>query len=212
MPKFSIYIQDELWERALATAPDTKPSTLVQAALRRLIGSQAPRLSLANFSDELLEQRRNVLAKVAGQAREAYLSGYEIGLKVMADDELPWEAIEDFERLGWNFEAWKKEFSGWYGQDWTGWWEAYGAPETDSGLQAEEGPMGAVLEGLIDAFKDLRAAALAELRGETPGDLVPPPDMPEAGPAETLGEVQRAPDGTDEPETEVADTTTEALP
>jgi hypothetical protein len=216
MPKFSIYIPDELWEKALATAPDTKPSTLVQAALRRMIASQGPRLSLANFSDAMLEERRKVLAKVAAKAREAYLSGYQVGLRVMADDELSWQAIEDFERLGWDFEAWKNEFSGWYGQNWGEWWDGYGQEVetgiTDSGIQAEQGPTGAVLEGLIDAFKDLRAAALAGLRGEASDHRASPSETPDAAQAQAQVEVEAAPAEADAPDTETTESIAEALP
>src|SRR5690242_12075232 len=101
MPKFSIYVPNDLWARAESINPGAKPSAVVQDALERLVGGQARRPALQTFSDSLLEHRRQVLAKATERAQGAYLAGYETGLNVIADDDLPWSAIEDFERLGW---------------------------------------------------------------------------------------------------------------
>jgi hypothetical protein len=170
MPKFSIYVPDDLWVSAQAAQPEAKPSPLVQTALRRLVDSES-RKSYASLPADVLAERERVLAIVTGRARKSYVAGYRIGL--MFIEEFPWDAIEDFQRVGWDIESWTNSVENYEipvrGEEGRRWdfdtfWEYCAEGELESSLAASEPPTGAIREGFVDAFRDVLDEAMQTVR------------------------------------------------
>lgn len=173
MPKFSIYIPDDLWTDAQAAEPETKASALVQGALRRLIDAKG-RKSYASLPADVMEIRARVFAQAAEQARESYVNGYRIGLRFI--EEFPWEAIEDFQRVGWDIARWDDELSnaeypcgedengGTLHYDFDSFWNSFAQEVLSSTLAQFERPVGPLREGFIDAFRDVFSEATQAAR------------------------------------------------
>jgi hypothetical protein len=111
MPKLSIYLKDDLWERAqtLAGAKDDKPnaSALVQRALELMLRERETRnaaLSAAAVIDR--ERLDAVVARVRAGAREEFERGYASGLDLVEaigfgelGEIIQWGTIEECEPL-----------------------------------------------------------------------------------------------------------------
>src|SRR5262245_61589124 len=81
MPKFTVYIPDELWTEAAQADKGSNASQLVQAALRdRLVRARAT----APMSAELTELFEKTAAAVEANGRREYDAGYRFGLNVAA--------------------------------------------------------------------------------------------------------------------------------
>jgi len=170
MPKFSIYIPDDLWADAQAAEPEAKASALVQGALKRLIDAKG-RKGYAALPADVIAERERVLAIVTGRARESYVAGYRIGL--MFIEEFPWDAIEDFQRVGWDIDDWTNSVENYRipvrGEadrfwDFDTFWEDCSEGELLSSLAASERPTGAIREGFVDAFRDVLAETTQTVR------------------------------------------------
>jgi hypothetical protein len=190
MPKFSIYIPDDLWTDAQAAEPEAKASALVQGALKRLIDAKG-RKGYASLPDDVMEARARVFAQAAERARESYVNGYRIGLRFI--EEFPWEAIEDFQRVGWDIARWDDELSNAEyecGEDENGktlvydfdsFWNGFAQEVLFSSLAQLERPAGSLCEGFIDAFRDVyseatQAARYAGIPAATAGVQAPSGD------------------------------------
>jgi hypothetical protein len=173
MPKFSIYIPDDLWTDAQAAEPATKASALVQGALRRLIDAKG-RKGYASLPDDVMEARARVFAQAAERARESYVNGYRIGLRFV--EEFPWEAIEDFQRVGWDIAEWDAELSdaaypcgkdkdgNTLVYDFDSFWNGFAQEVLSSFMAQQERPAGPLREGFIDAFRDVFSDATQAAR------------------------------------------------
>lgn len=161
MPKFSIYVPDDLWTAVLAASPDVKPSPLVQAALKRLVDDRS--LSArAQLPEAVIVQRDRVVRRAAAQAAGRYVDGYQIGLSFI--EELPWAAIEDFDRIGLDIDEWDP-FLSTYGKNFSDEWRDHSADVLESFIAQDEKPTGMLRDGFLDAFRDVLAAAKS-LSGE----------------------------------------------
>lgn len=165
MPKFSIYIPDDLWTEVQASSPNAKPSPLVQDALRRFLATQAPQ-PRTRLPEAVLVERERVIRKSVAAAEKSYVDGYRIGLVFI--DLMPWAAIEDFERLDWDIEAWDVELGNYQVLNGDGdvWdfdetWNEFANGQLDSVLATTQRPMGILKDGFVDAFRDVLAAAHA---------------------------------------------------
>jgi hypothetical protein len=109
MPKLSVSVPDELWERAQAVAPESGPSQLVQAALRRYVAGATGRLPLLRQrspeSRALLEQ---VLQRVVDRTQATYDDGYRAGLEFA--EAAPWKLIETLAQNDWSLGNWLEEW------------------------------------------------------------------------------------------------------
>lgn len=108
MPKFSVYVPDDLWEQARAAEPELNPSQLMQTALRRYVGRSAGRPA---FTRERPSDSQALVANAREQlllrARQRYEEGYQHGLKLVTD--LPWESIDRLSRHNWDLNLWLQE-------------------------------------------------------------------------------------------------------
>jgi hypothetical protein len=197
MPKFSIYIPDDLWTDAQAAEPEAKASALVQGALRRLIDAKG-RKGYASLPADVMETRARVFAQAAEHARESYVSGYRIGLRFI--EEFPWEAIEDFQRVGWDIARWEDALSDaeyecekdddgkTYVYDFNSFWNSFAQEVLFSSLAQFERPVGPLHEGFIDAFRDVYSEATQAARyAETP-ELAVVVEAPSGDESATLSE------------------------
>ena len=102
MAKLSVYVPDDLLERAKQADPDLRPSQVLRSALEdRLPQTQRP---YAIVNDYLLAQRAAAQEIVNRRATEAYQEGYKVGLEFATA--LPWQAFENFAQSGWDLAAW----------------------------------------------------------------------------------------------------------
>jgi len=162
VPKLSVYIADELWNKAKALEPSDGPSQILQAALVDRIERVEAR-PYAVLSDHLREAQEKAAARVANRLAEAYQTGYELGLFFAGD--LMWDALNAFASVGFDlpkmqemmeledFFAFTEDGED-YRVDWDKFWTAHG-----HSLSIETAPTGVVLEGFIDACRNLWEAA-----------------------------------------------------
>ena len=100
MAKLSVYVPDDLWKRAQASAENKNPSQLVQEALRRMVGDRVAYVTRATGVDDEVAA---VARKKAAEAQDAYDSGWSAGLElagVWPWDALDWLADFDFDLEG----------------------------------------------------------------------------------------------------------------
>jgi hypothetical protein len=194
MPKLSVSVPDDVWAEAASQVPALKASALVQEALRTFISTHKARPAYAALPNELTRRREAIVANVAIKVRRTYLEGYEVGLNMI--DELPWDAIEDLERVGWDVYAWDPELENYQVEgepvlNFDDLWMRHGEDYTQSALQRKNGPSGVMLEGLVDAFKDVVRAGMEgvrlpgfDLAAEADSDGSAPQTAPSADPDE----------------------------
>lgn len=92
MPKLSVYVPDELWEKACQVDPLANRSQLIQRALEGLLQGRTSEPSpLPQGAAEKISALREVFA---AQAREEYETGYAGALE--AAEAIPWHALERF--------------------------------------------------------------------------------------------------------------------
>lgn len=102
----SVYVADELWEKACQVDPLASRSQLVQRGLQRLVdGRAAGAAAIPNGAEEKIEALRN---SFAAQAREEYETGY--GGALAAAEQIPWYALEDFANQSFDTRRWIGRF------------------------------------------------------------------------------------------------------
>lgn len=107
MPKFSVYVPDDLWEQARAAEPELNPSQLMQTALRRHVGRSAGRPAFTRVRPQDSQALvANVRDQLMQRARQRYEEGYRHGLELLI--EVPWEAIDQLARHDWDLNAWAR--------------------------------------------------------------------------------------------------------
>lgn len=104
--KMSISIPDELWERARDVRPDLNPSHLVQEALGDwVVPRRTPGFAIErpDGAEAAFRQARD---RLASQAREEFINGYQAALTLA--QELDWWWIQDLARHLFDVEPWAK--------------------------------------------------------------------------------------------------------
>lgn len=173
MPKLSVYIADELWNKAKALEPSDGPSQILQAALAEMI-ERAQARPYAVLSDQIRESQEKAAARVAGRLAEAYQVGYELGLSFAAD--LTWDVLSVFAGVGFDLSKMREmmqqqdflaiaEDGEEYVVDWDDFWESEAYA-----FSSHITPTGVVLEGFVDACRNLWEAA----GGPALGPVSPP--------------------------------------
>lgn len=102
MPKVSVYIPDELWDRVRSVEPEAAGSQFIQETIREYV-ERRERKPYAELSDTLLAERERTKEKVRSGLASRYRQGYNAGL-VLAE-QLSWEAFQAFADLNWDFLA-----------------------------------------------------------------------------------------------------------
>jgi len=168
MAKFSVYVPDDLLEEARRADPSLKPSAVLQDALRSHLTDRQSR-PYVQLTDELEQERAEAQRLVLGRVSEAYRVGYEVGLDFSRY--LPWEAFENFGRLGWDLHAFRQSFddeeyphlqateaeaaAGNVVLDWKGTLENSRMQVGFFLVDDDEVPVGIVGEGFVDAIRDV---------------------------------------------------------
>lgn len=98
MPRFSIYVPDELWERSRATGGVESPSQLVQKALAEMVSRRATSaLPLAQGVEIDRERLAKIEAAKRSEVAELYGAGLEHGLRIA--EALPFEVLDWLHRF-----------------------------------------------------------------------------------------------------------------
>jgi hypothetical protein len=184
MPKMSVSIPDDLWDKAKALSSTGGGSQLVQEALSEMVGRRGRR-PYAELDEELQRDRRLAQHEIDKQLRKAYGIGYSVGLRIAR--QMPWDALYLFAELGWDLDRFRSEASHYEFMRQAVESESIDPdyPVFDFDLsftdamrnRAElviEEPEGVLREGLIDAFRDLWEGAGG------PGQIEPPDRTPAA--------------------------------
>ncbi|MDA8201298.1 MAG: hypothetical protein M0Z49_00760 [Chloroflexi bacterium] len=112
MAKFTIYVPDDLWDAARVDHADQNPSSLVQRALRDLVGKRqaAPAFARAP-SEEAAMTMISLAAQLSEQANREFQSGYREALEfidwlLQHRQEQAWVDLELLADQNWNVMAW----------------------------------------------------------------------------------------------------------
>lgn len=98
MPRLSVYVSDDLWQRAIHAGATESPSQLVQKALNRLVSEAARRDAPFRVAAPTNTKRLSeIAARKRAEATEHYRLGYEAGLKIA--ELLPWGALDRFSEV-----------------------------------------------------------------------------------------------------------------
>jgi hypothetical protein len=109
MPKFSVYVADELWDLARLREPHLNASQLVQLALRQLVTTVAyepPPPAFARSRPGDAEASLTTLQqRFAQQARQRYEQGYRDALQ-LAETHFRWETLDRLAEVNWDLRKW----------------------------------------------------------------------------------------------------------
>ncbi|MBP1704794.1 MAG: hypothetical protein H6Q36_533 [Chloroflexi bacterium] len=105
MPKLSLYVPDDLWNRARAVDPGLNQSQVAQRALQHWIetrpgpGSQAfePPADSVPVPDSLVQ-------RFAGEAREQYQAAYRTAFQLA--ERISWRSLDELASRGWDWATW----------------------------------------------------------------------------------------------------------
>lgn len=101
MAKFTVYVPDELWDRAKANGPDQNASQLVQDALRAYASGIAPKPAFARRPpDDAEAVVSHLVPRLADEAESAYQTGYREGLDYASES--PWSELEHLAECNWS--------------------------------------------------------------------------------------------------------------
>jgi hypothetical protein len=93
MPKFSIYVPDEMWAEVVKAGSDQNPSQIVQAALSDRLEQARRSTQISGELEALLEE---TVSAVAETGRNEFEDGYKRGLHIAAA--LKWEHLRELAR------------------------------------------------------------------------------------------------------------------
>jgi hypothetical protein len=170
----SVYVADELWDKVKALAPETGGSQLIQETIREYV-DRRERKPYAVLTDDLLARKKEAARKAVEKLAAPYHVGYAVGLR-LADD-LTWELFRTFADADWDLD----EFDSVTVNEGTGRFEDYQFPDAWAGvadeyhLNEDVYPDGPVLEGIVDALKDLWEVVSNAQGPRRPDPLVPAP-------------------------------------
>jgi hypothetical protein len=100
VPKFSVYVPDDLWDRARKDAPGSSTSQLVQDGLRCLAQrGQRPIFEPPEIAPEVMEGLRESLR---AKASASYRAGYARG--IAAASKLDWETLDLVAQCEWDLQ------------------------------------------------------------------------------------------------------------
>lgn len=103
MPRLSIYLPDELVDRAKLIDAEANMSQLVQTALRRMLGEPA-RPAYASAPCDAKEAFAAARKAWRAGADEEYQRGYRDALRRIPD--LPWRAVDEAAQVDFQFRRW----------------------------------------------------------------------------------------------------------
>ena len=105
--KATIYVPDELWERAKQSHAIANTSQLIQQALSVLADSRAKG---PDYAAELPENVAETMAAVrdhySQEARARFGVGYRAGLAYLDEGKAPWHAIQALEEADFDIKRW----------------------------------------------------------------------------------------------------------
>jgi hypothetical protein len=106
MPKLSVYVPDDLWERARAVRP-ANTSLIVQEALSLLVRTKSTEPAYSGEAPVGTELTRDFLkSQFSQQARWRFEEGYRSGLDYLQASQIPWKAFESFAEAGFDLRRW----------------------------------------------------------------------------------------------------------
>lgn len=108
MPKFSVYVPDELWNEVREAFPGEKVSEMMQRALRGLVNSTAASPALTRFPNDVRERIETIKSRLEEDARAEYTAGYAGGLDVA--DELKLRHFTSLIEANFDVERWLKPY------------------------------------------------------------------------------------------------------
>jgi hypothetical protein len=103
MPRLSVYVPDDLWDRARQVSADPSASAVVQAGLQALVASEATRPVFAApppDSPGIADLRMRLSREGKDEYERAYRAGIELAAK------LPFRELDKLSALGWNLLRW----------------------------------------------------------------------------------------------------------
>jgi hypothetical protein len=108
VPKFSVYIPDETWDRAREQAPELNASQLVQLGLRKLAEAATDTPAFARTRPAEVAERFTALQqRFTEQARERYEAGYTEAVD-LAESKFTWGTIDRLAEANWGIRTWIK--------------------------------------------------------------------------------------------------------
>lgn len=158
MPKISVYIPEDLWERVKGVDPGAGGSQFIQETIREYVDRRQQK-PYAVLDADLEAKRDAAAAKAQEKLGKEYRVGYEMGLELT--DHLSWDLFATFAGLKWDFdrfyeavlEAPDEHFSTSHGQfDLDLLWEELARRHGVDRTYPDPGPR---LEGAVDALKDI---------------------------------------------------------
>jgi hypothetical protein len=188
MPKMSVYVTDELWNRVKAANPESGASEAVQEALQEHLERLTARPAYAQLDEKLKGELALTQTYVARRVTEVYRLGYALGLDLC--DEIPGPAFAALEALNWDIEAWNtaSQEEDWELEEPGRYFSVKEALErlaADHNLPAlPTSPSGVVGEGFRDALRDVWEGALRA--GPTPRGPAAPTAGADEPPAQPL--------------------------
>lgn len=196
MPKVSVYIPDDLWDRVKKVQPDAAGSQFIQETIREYV-DRRERKPYATLTPELVTKRDAAAAKAQRLMVSDYQLGYAVGLEIA--DYLSWDLFHGFAQLSWDLEkcyqfvigAPREWFTTNHGEfDLDQVWEKL-VMVYDIG---PKWPEGATREGLVDALGDVweeiaNAGSQEPKPPKTPASAAQAPSEPEGPGAEATGVV-----------------------
>jgi hypothetical protein len=183
VPKVSVYVPDELWDKVKALAPESGGSQLIQETIREYV-DRRERKPYAVLNDDLVAMRNATQERAQAKVGETYREGYEIGLELA--DELPWELLCQFARLDWDFQAFDdltverntQETNALAANSDT-LYEIWANIEVRHDLIGVGWPIGPHYEGVVDALKDIWEPMSNAQAPQRPDPLMPAPGATE---------------------------------
>jgi len=105
MPKLSLYIPDDLWNRARAVDPALNQSQVAQRALRHWIDAQEARPPAAfEPPPDAAPPSEGLVRRFANEARDQYQAAYRAAMELA--ERLSWRSLDDLASRGWDWAAW----------------------------------------------------------------------------------------------------------
>ncbi len=113
MPKLSVYVQDDLWDRAKSVNAQATTSQLVQEALTLFVEARSHGPAYMSDNPSGTQGTMDSLKSLyEQQARRRFEEGYRKGLEFLQVGGVPWDAVEELAEVGFDVRRW---IAPWYG-------------------------------------------------------------------------------------------------
>jgi hypothetical protein len=105
MPKLSLYIPDDLWERARAVDPSLNQSQVAQRALQHWLETRPTGESPAfERPADAVPVPEGLVQRFAGEAREQYQAAYRAAFQLA--ERISWRSLDELASRGWDWASW----------------------------------------------------------------------------------------------------------